>query len=242
MRCTAACRKERLDPLHLAMDKLSFANNAYRDNAIKHSFLEEQEIDYRRLNFKMKHGRKSLQIERRLLSEIKSKEEKDSNTTDSLPPLEVIESKIRGAQYMLIRFSTDMATGKDGAGDQELPRQLKQLEVEREKVVANCVVGGKIWSSLGSIKTIKEYIEAEHKEAEESKENRRRLQVEIKSVRESLKRLEEGHSSVQSQLNDLRTRKQQVREQILDLKKQLARRPTKKRRKERVKTSKTNQL
>ncbi|CAI0549705.1 unnamed protein product [Linum tenue] len=94
MRRTAACRKERLDPLHLAMDKLSFANNAYRDNAIKHSFLEEQEIDYRRLNFKMNHGRKSFQIERRLLSEIKTKEGKGSNTTDSLPPLEVIESKV----------------------------------------------------------------------------------------------------------------------------------------------------
>ncbi|CAI0449243.1 unnamed protein product [Linum tenue] len=94
MRCTAACRKERLDPLHLAMDKLSFANNAYRDNAIKHSFLEEQEIDYRRLNFKMKHGRKSLQIERRLLREIKTKEGKDRNTTNSWSPLEDIESKV----------------------------------------------------------------------------------------------------------------------------------------------------
>ncbi|CAL1406536.1 unnamed protein product [Linum trigynum] len=204
-------RKETLDHLHLALDKLSFANNAYRDNVTKHSFLGEEEIDYRRMNFKMMHGKKSLQAERRVVRDIKTKEGEESH--GSMSSLEDIHSKIRGIQYRVRCYSN--VNGKE-----ELLRQLKQLEMEKEKVIANCVAGEKIWRSLGSKNAIKEQIGAKHKEAEESRWEHWRVQVGIRRAKERLEHLQEEDSSLHNQLNDLRRRKQEVHLHILDLREQ----------------------
>ncbi|CAI0549702.1 unnamed protein product [Linum tenue] len=175
-----AWRKETLDHLHLALDKLSFANNAYRDNVTKHSFLGEEEIDYRRMNFKMMHGKKSIHAERRVAREIKTKEGEESHC--SMSSLEDVHSKIRGIQFRVRCYSN--VNGKE-----ELLRQLKQLEMEKEKVIANCVAGEKIWRSLGSRNAIQEQIGAKHKEAEESRWEHWRVQKDRDSIRWKLEGL-----------------------------------------------------
>ncbi|CAN1231057.1 Proton pump-interactor 1 [Linum perenne] len=99
-------RNEALDPLHLALDKLSFANSAYRDKSITNSCSPEEDIDYR----------------------------------------------IRRLHYRMIYYMSR----KDE--EENIKRQIKLLESEKERVIINCVVGGKLWRSFGSRKDIQNRI------------------------------------------------------------------------------------
>ncbi|CAN1844442.1 Proton pump-interactor 1 [Linum perenne] len=160
-------RNEALDPLHLALDKLSFAHSAYRDKSITISC--SQDIDYRirRLHYRM------------IYSNMSRKDE---------------EENIR--------------------------RQIKLLESEKERVIINCVVGGKLWRSFGSRKDIQNRINEEHKNADEMRVTHRRVQTGIKRVTERLNRLLRGERKLRTRMDDLRGRKQQVFQQILDLRRQ----------------------
>ncbi|CAN1231059.1 hypothetical protein LINPERPRIM_LOCUS3366 [Linum perenne] len=138
-------RNEALDPLHLALDKLSFANSAYRDKSITNSCSPEEDIDYRRLKSRMMHGNNNLHKERQVLREMKTKE-------GSCSSLEDIHSEIRRLHYRMIYYMSR----KDE--EENIKRQIKLLESEKERVIINCVVGGKLWRSFGSRKDIQNRI------------------------------------------------------------------------------------
>ncbi|CAN1123690.1 Proton pump-interactor 1 [Linum perenne] len=200
-------RNEALDPLHLALDKLSFANSAYRDKSITNSCSPEEDIDYRRLKSRMMHGNNNLHKERQVLREMKTKE-------GSCSSLEDIHSEIRRLHYRMIYYMSR----KDE--EENIKRQIKLLESEKERVIINCVVGGKLWRSFGSRKDIQNRINEEHKNADEMRVTHRRVQTGIKRVTERLNRLLRGERKLRTRMDDLRGRKQRVFQQILDLRRQ----------------------
>ncbi|CAN0914695.1 hypothetical protein LINGRAHAP2_LOCUS28707, partial [Linum grandiflorum] len=174
-------RNQALDPLHLALDKLSFANNAYREKSSIRS-LPEEDIDYRVLKSKMMHGKNSLQKERRLIREMKT-------NVGYCSSLEDVQSRIRRLNCRLICNNMFFAGKHEEDEEITIRRQMKLLELEKERVVANCVVGGKIWRSLGLRKDIRNQIDEEYKEAEKMRVTHKTVQAGVSRVTERLDRL-----------------------------------------------------
>ncbi|KAJ6763859.1 RNA-BINDING PROTEIN YLMH-RELATED [Salix purpurea] len=141
-------RKKPQEHLQLALDKLSFANSAYQDREIN-SCLVADDINYRNLNFKMLHGSKNLAADKKILREIKASEK--GKIVSLWSSLKEIDNSIYPLRYRRCYPSRASAVG-----DKQILKEMKQLEIAREKVLANASVKGKIWNSLGTKKALQE--------------------------------------------------------------------------------------
>uniref|UniRef100_A0A6N2M099 Uncharacterized protein n=1 Tax=Salix viminalis TaxID=40686 RepID=A0A6N2M099_SALVM len=149
-------RKKPQEHLQLALDKLSFANSAYQDREINSCFVAD-DINYRNLNFKMLHGSKNLAAEKKILREIKASEK--GKIVSLWSSLTEIDNSIYRLRYTPCYPSHDSA-----GGDKQMLKEMKQLEIAREKAVANASVKGKIWNSLGTKKALQEEFKSDREE------------------------------------------------------------------------------
>ncbi|KAB5530082.1 hypothetical protein DKX38_020163 [Salix brachista] len=205
-------RKKPQEHLQLALDKLSFANSAYQDREIN-SWLVSDDINYRNLNFKMLHGSKNLAAENKILREIKASEK--GKIVSLWSSLTEIDNSIYRLRYTLCYPSHDSA-----GGDKQMLKEMKQLEIAREKAVANASVKGKIWNSLGTKKALQEEFKIKDKELEDIKKEHLLLKPDIKKADKELQRVEKDIISLQHQLTHLRRRMEEAYQHIVLLQKE----------------------
>ncbi|KAL0538279.1 hypothetical protein IC582_027291 [Cucumis melo] len=201
---TIKWQKERLDILHLYLDKLTFANNAYKEKPVN-SCLSSGEVDKRKLHFLMLHGCKNMADERKLLREVNESQGKDGGIT--LDELHAPIRRLRQQFPMYFRGESD-----------EDPR--KQHEVIIEKAIANAVVNGKLWNSLSSKKSIQEEIEKLKNTSFQLRERQRKTNAEIRKVKLELEKVEKDIRSLQKLFTDANRKKADAYKTILRLKKQ----------------------
>ncbi|XP_025012894.1 uncharacterized protein LOC8262049 isoform X2 [Ricinus communis] len=151
LRCEVAYDKDKLDYLQLALDKLSFANNAYYDRPIK-SCLFEDEVHFNNLHFLLLHGSKSLAEEKKLIRE--TKKGKQKGPVGSCSTLGMLNASIWG----LICQSYHCSYSIDEVQYRKIIEEMNQLKCIREKAIANAAVKGRIWNSLGSKETIQDEV------------------------------------------------------------------------------------
>ncbi|XP_038875496.1 proton pump-interactor BIP131-like isoform X2 [Benincasa hispida] len=209
---TLKWQKERLDILHLSLDKLTFANNAYKGKPVN-SCLSSGEVDKQKLSFLMLHGCKNMADERKLLREVNACQGKDGGMT-----LEELHAPIqRLRQQLSIKYVGRTETDED-ARKQAILKDIKQHEVNREKAIANAVVKGKLWNSLVSKESLKE--EILKNSSYELRERQRKVNAEIRKVNVELEKVEKDIRSLQKLFTDANRKKDGAYNTILRLKKQ----------------------
>ncbi|KAE8653295.1 hypothetical protein Csa_023263, partial [Cucumis sativus] len=103
-----------------------------------------------KLKFLMQHGSKNIASEKKLLREISSSRKKEirSTTVEELDvPIKKKNEEIENSHLYL--YTTDF---------EGINKEMKRLEMVKEKAVANAAVGGKLWSSLGTKKDIQQKV------------------------------------------------------------------------------------
>ncbi|KAG5221826.1 proton pump-interactor [Salix suchowensis] len=205
-------RKKPQEHLQLALDKLSFANSAYQDREINSCFVAD-DINYRNLNFKMLHGSKNLAAEKKILREIKASEK--GKIVSLWSSLKEIDKSIYRLRYPPCYPSHDSA-----GGDKQMLKEMKQLEIAREKAVANASMKGKIWNSLGTKKALQEEFKIKDKELEDIKKEHLLLKPNIKKADKELQRVQKDIISLQLQLTHLRRRMEEAYQHIVLLQKE----------------------
>ncbi|VVA90898.1 unnamed protein product [Arabis nemorensis] len=137
----------------MVLDKLTFANNAYRDKKVVVSFSSgEREINIHNLNHRMLHEAHSMGGERRLLKMLNP-----NNDTDSGFSLKQVEQQvwklyysIKWPQYNNITSTSDGETNK---------RTLKEFVWERDQVFVNAPSKASLWNALPSTKDLRMQIQ-----------------------------------------------------------------------------------
>ncbi|CAK9328682.1 unnamed protein product [Citrullus colocynthis] len=209
---TLKWQKERLDILHLSLDKLTFAISAYKGKPVN-SCLSSGEVDKQKLSFLMLHGCKNMADERKLLREVNASQGKDGGMT-----LDELHTPIQRLQRQLsINYVGRSETDED-ARKQAILKDIKKHEVVREKAIANAVVNGKLWNSLSSKKSIQE--EILNNSSFELRERQRKAIAEIRKVHAELEKVEKDIRSLQKLLTDANRKKDEAYNTILRLKKQ----------------------
>ncbi|XP_025012893.1 proton pump-interactor 1 [Ricinus communis] len=211
LRYNAASHKKKMEPLQLALDKLSFTNNAYHDKAIK-SCLFEDEIHFNNLHFRMLHGRSSLAEEKRLLKKTRKSQQKEA--IGSCSTLEELNHSISCLFYRSGCYSNDEVRRK------QVLEEINQLKRTREQVIANAAVKGRIWNSLESKEIIQGKINLAGKESEEIRKKCLEVRARIKLVEKRLEAIDKDVISLQKQLIAANQRKGRAYKSILKLRKQ----------------------
>uniref|UniRef100_A0A0A0LVC7 Uncharacterized protein n=1 Tax=Cucumis sativus TaxID=3659 RepID=A0A0A0LVC7_CUCSA len=107
----------------------------------------------------MQHGSKNIASEKKLLREISSSRKKEirSTTVEELDvPIKKKNEEIENSHLYL--YTTDF---------EGINKEMKRLEMVKEKAVANAAVGGKLWSSLGTKKDIQQKVNVMYEELDE---------------------------------------------------------------------------
>ncbi|XP_022955118.1 uncharacterized protein LOC111457179 isoform X2 [Cucurbita moschata] len=183
---------EKLNKLQLCLDKLSFTNTAYKTT----SFLSAGELDKQKLQFLLRHGSKNMAKEKKLLRDINtSQKSKQAGTTlDELEaPIKNLDEQIKNSRMHLYR--TDF---------EEIYREKKVHEMEKETAVANAGVGGRLWSSLGSKKHVQRQVQILYEELDE-------LRLKQVEIRDGGRFVEKKLGWIEKQIVFLRTQIESIR-------------------------------
>ncbi|XP_039001972.1 uncharacterized protein LOC120128354 [Hibiscus syriacus] len=205
---------KRMAALKRDLDKLTFANNAYKDRSIS----TQDKLNLHNLHFHMHHGTDNMAKEKKLLKEVNACE-KISNDDDDTSPSVVEEINNRiwrlkmdiGRNYFIPRPAIM-------ADEKKVIEEINELKWERDKAFANAPVKGKIWNSLPPKNVIKQ----QTKEMEESLDDeyrKKHMQVrgEIEVVRRQINGIKKNIASLRRQLLDVRTRQGAANNFILEV-------------------------
>ncbi|XP_022155437.1 proton pump-interactor 1-like isoform X2 [Momordica charantia] len=210
---TLKWQREKLDILHLSLDKLAFANNAYKGKPIN-TCLSGGEVDKRKLSFLMVHGCKNMADERKLLREVNASQGKDGGMT-----IDELHAPIQRLQQKLcFNYWGYKKTDDDLAREKAILKDIKQHELARERTIADAVVNGKLWNSLGSKKAIQ--AEVLNKRLDGLREEQVQVNGKIRKVKKELERVEKDICSLQQRFKDANRKKDEAYDTILRLKKQ----------------------
>ncbi|XP_022954368.1 uncharacterized protein LOC111456628 isoform X2 [Cucurbita moschata] len=207
--------RDRLAVLHLSLDKLSFANNAYKDKSNK-SCLSGGEVDKQKLCFLMGHDCKNMADERKLLREMNAIQGKDGGMTveELQAPIECLKEQMRNNYW-------DCEKSRDDVGrDKAILKDVQQHKIGREKGIGDGVVNGKLWKSLGSQESIRVELQALSKDWDEAAENQIKVNAKMKKLKKKVEKVEKDISCLQKRLKDGDRKKDAAYNTILKLKKQ----------------------
>uniref|UniRef100_A0A1J3GWF6 Uncharacterized protein n=1 Tax=Noccaea caerulescens TaxID=107243 RepID=A0A1J3GWF6_NOCCA len=196
----------RLDcPKTMELDKLTFANNAYRDKKSVISFsYGEREINIHNLSHRMLHEVHSMDDERRLLKMLKQNKDIDSGFS-----LKQVEEQM----WKLYR-STKWPNQISISDEEKIMRKIKELEWERDQVFVNAPSKASLWTSLPSTKDLRIQIQAMEARDEEKRKmvSQNRKMIELKERK--IKKADKEIKSMRKMMEKIRIRKQRVLEII----------------------------
>ncbi|KAJ7961414.1 proton pump-interactor 1-like [Quillaja saponaria] len=199
-------RKEILNHLNLALDKLCVESNAFwrRDRKYSSSSVEK-ELHKQNLNIRMRHGIQSLVEEKRLLRKTKTKKQNDDASNSPL-------NELSGILYMLKwRYHHK----KDS---EQLLGEIQKFELARE-AVDNAAMMSKIWSSKGLRKAMKNQVKRICDDVIAIRKKRKALEPKIKHASKELEAIHKEIWSYQTHLKDKHQGKEEAYVCILELSK-----------------------
>ncbi|XWS13339.1 hypothetical protein CRYUN_Cryun36dG0029100 [Craigia yunnanensis] len=205
---------KKLASLKRDLDKLTFANNAYKERAIK----TEEEINIHNLYFQMHHGTSNMAMEKKLLKEVNASQKKLGDHCDSgLSVVEEISDRIRNLRWNIRRnyFIPKPTTRVD---EKQVLKEINELKWARDKAFANAPVKGKTWNSLPSKNVIKKQIKLMEKaSSDEDRKEHLQLRAKIEVVKQDINAAKKEIGSLKRQLLDVRRRKGEAHKVILKL-------------------------
>ncbi|XP_023514978.1 proton pump-interactor BIP103-like [Cucurbita pepo subsp. pepo] len=207
-------KRNSLDFLYPSLDKLTFANNAYRGKSVN-SCLSVGEVDKQKLCFLMVHGCKNMGDERKLLREVDAMQGKDGGMT-----LDELRAPIQHLQQRLSINYVAHAEIDENAHSELILNAEKQHEIIRETALANAVVNGKLWNSLGSKKSIQQQVQELNNRSCELRERQREVNAKVKKVNKEVKMIEKDIGSLQKVFTYANRKKDEAYNTILRLKRQ----------------------
>ncbi|WCJ30784.1 hypothetical protein M5689_012319 [Euphorbia peplus] len=207
MRHKSNNQQEKLVPLQLALDKLTFNNNAYFDKHQIKSF--EDDIPLQKLKFRVLHGSNCLAEERRLLKKTKKNEDREGYYS-------LIEELSHPIMHLTFRTQ---CYSNDESKRRKIIEELKEMKWQREKAIANATVNGRLWSSLEPKHIIQHKIKIIEEEVEATRKDHIALRAQIKLSEKNLKAIEKQLVYLQKQLTIANQRKATEYQCILQLRK-----------------------
>ncbi|KAG6592802.1 Proton pump-interactor 103, partial [Cucurbita argyrosperma subsp. sororia] len=207
-------KRNSLDFLYPSLDKLTFANNAYRGKSVN-SCLSVGEVDKQKLCFLMVHGCKNMGDERKLLREVNAMQGKDGGMT-----LDELRASIQHLQQRLSINYVAHTEIDENAGSEVILNAEKQHEIIRETALANAVVNGKLWNSLGSKKSIQQQVQELNNRSCELRERQREVNAKVEKVNKEVKMIEKDIRSLQKLFTYANRKKDEAYNNILKLKRQ----------------------
>ncbi|XVF29000.1 hypothetical protein REPUB_Repub15cG0082100 [Reevesia pubescens] len=205
---------KKLASLKRDLDKLTFANNAYKERAIT----TEEKINNHNLHFLMHHGTNNMAKEKKLLKEVNASQKKLGDHCDSGPSVvEEINDKIWKLRWSIRRnyFIPKLVIRVD---EKQVLKEINELKWARDKGFANAAVKGKIWNSLPSKNVIKQQIKLMEKDSsDEERKEHLQLRAKIEVVKREINVAKKTIGSLKRQLLDVRRKKGQAYKVILKL-------------------------
>ncbi|XVF65352.1 hypothetical protein PTKIN_Ptkin09bG0241300 [Pterospermum kingtungense] len=195
------------------LDLLTFANNAYKEKAIK---TEENIINCHNLSYLMHHGTRNMAMENKLLKEVNACQNKlpdDSDSDESL--VEKINCRIWKLQISLER--NGYVEPANRVNVKQARKEIRVLKWTKEKAIINASVNGKIWKSLPSKDVIKQ--EIKHMEEASYRYNCHYSQRidNIKVIKQNIDFIKKDIRSMKKQLLDVQRKKKKAYEAVLKL-------------------------
>uniref|UniRef100_M4DPH8 HMA domain-containing protein n=1 Tax=Brassica campestris TaxID=3711 RepID=M4DPH8_BRACM len=148
----------------MELDKITFANNAYRDKKAVASFSSgKREINVHNLNHRMLHEAKSMDGERSLLKMLNPSKDDDSDQFSI--------NQIEDQMWKLQRWMKwPEYNNNPGTMDrEECERKVKELEWEKYQGFVNAPCKASLWNSLPSTKVLRNQIQAMETRDEEKR-------------------------------------------------------------------------
>ncbi|CAN7035822.1 unnamed protein product [Brassica rapa subsp. trilocularis] len=148
----------------MELDKIIFANNAYRDKKAVASFSSgKREINVHNLNHRMLHEAKSMDGERSLLKMLNPSKDDDSDQFSI--------NQIEDQMWKLQRWMKwPEYNNNPGTMDrEECERKVKELEWEKYQGFVNAPCKASLWNSLPSTKVLRNQIQAMETRDEEKR-------------------------------------------------------------------------
>ncbi|XVE81239.1 hypothetical protein DITRI_Ditri15bG0047300 [Diplodiscus trichospermus] len=204
---------KKLASLKRDLDKLTFANNAYKERAVK----TEENINIHNLYFRMHHGTNNMAMEKKLLKEVNDGKKKADHCDSGLPAVEEISDRIRDLRWKIRRnyFIPRPATMVD---EKKILKEINELIWARDKAFANAPAKGKTWNSLPSKSVIKQQIKLmEQASSDEDRKEHMQLRARIEGVQQQINIAKKEISSLKRQLLDVRRKKGEAYKVILKL-------------------------
>ncbi|MBA0555408.1 hypothetical protein Golob_025588 [Gossypium lobatum] len=210
------------------LDKLTFANGAYKERSIN----TQGKINSHNLCFRMHHETGNMVKEKKLLKEVNAGQK---GLNDSGPSVvEEISDRCEFACMMMrthhvrthmmrtigaitteiwrlrwdIRRNYFIPRPAIRVDEQQVLKEINELKWARDKAFANAPVKGKIWNSLPSKNVIKQQIKAmEEALNEEDRKQHMQIRGEIEVVKREINGVKKSIASLKRQLLDVRRKK-----------------------------------
>ncbi|KAA3485536.1 Nicotinamide N-methyltransferase-like protein [Gossypium australe] len=202
-RSMGTAKGKQMAALKRDLDKLTFANSAYKERSINTQGM----IDSHNLCFRMHHEAGNMVKEKKLLKEVNAGQK---GLNDSGP------SVVEEISYRIWRLKWDIRR------NYFIPRPAirvdeEQLEWARDKAIANAPIKGKIWNSLPSKNVIKQQIKAMEEALNKDRKEHMQIRGEIEVVKREINGVKKSITSLKRQLLDVRRRKGKAYKVILKL-------------------------
>ncbi|EOY05135.1 Uncharacterized protein TCM_020218 [Theobroma cacao] len=205
---------KKLASLKRDLDKLTFANNAYKERAVK----TEGKINIHNLNFVMHHGTNNMAKEKKLLKGINDRQKKGDHCDDpGLSVVQEISDRIRRLRWDISRkyFFPKPAIRVD---EQQVLKEITELKWARDKAFANAPVEGKTWNSLASKTVIKQQIKRMEKAScDEDRKKHLQMRAKIQVLKQEIDVVKKDIASLKRQLLNVRRKKGEAYKVILKL-------------------------
>ncbi|RID52118.1 hypothetical protein BRARA_H02739 [Brassica rapa] len=192
----------------MELDKITFANNAYRDKKAVTSFSSgKREINIHNLNHRMLHEAKSMDGERSLLKMLNPSKDGDSDFS-----INQIEDQMWELQRWM---KWPEYYNNPGTMDrEECERKLKELEWVKYQGFVNAPCKASLWNSLPSTKVLRNQIQSMLTRDEEKRKMVLVRRKKIESKERKIKKAEKEIKSMNKMVEVISNRKQRALEAI----------------------------
>ncbi|PPR92312.1 hypothetical protein GOBAR_AA28366 [Gossypium barbadense] len=172
------------------LDKLTFANSAYKERSIN----TQGKINSHNLCFRMHHETGNMVKEKKLLKEVNAGQK---GLNDSGPSVvEEISDRIWRLRPAI------------RVDEEQVLKEINELKWARDNAFANAPIKGKIWNSLPSKNVIKQQIKAmEEALNEEDRKEHMQIRGEIEVAKREINGVKKSIASLKRQLLDVRRKK-----------------------------------
>ncbi|XP_039001973.1 uncharacterized protein LOC120128355 [Hibiscus syriacus] len=183
------------------LDKLTFANNAYKEKSIS----TQDKLNLHNLYFRMHHGTDNMAKENKVLKEVNASRKRLNNDRDSGPSVvEEINDQVTTFEPSIRRsvcVSSFIPRPAVMVDEKQVLEEINELKWARDKAFASAPVKGKIWNSLPPKNVIKQQIkEMEEALDDEYRKDHMQLRCEIQAAKRRINGVKKNIASLNRQL------------------------------------------